>query len=258
VIFNVTLVALTLPFVKQLVAFSNRVVKDRKTVQETRSLKYVDTRLLTTPAVALAQSKKEIEYMLELVDANMKLATEALLTGSGDGETIRKNEAAIDFINSNLTEFLIRLSARMDGKDEQVIGAYFHVLNDLERVGDHAENFLEIGEEMHKKGIKFSEKAQADIREMAQKAMDMLTVSTAAFVSLNTDLLPSLAALEDQMDAMKKELSSQHFSRLAEGLCSLDVSPYYVSTVAGLERVGDHIVNVGFSIQSPVGNQENE
>ena len=258
VIFNVTLVALTLPFVKQLVALSHRIIKDKETKKETRSLKYVDTRLLTTPAVALAQSKKEIEYMLELVQENLKLSEEALINGTGDGNRIRENEAAIDFINSHLTEFLIRLSSCMDGKAEQVIGAYFHVLNDLERVGDHAENFMEIGEEMHSKGIHFSDKAKADIKVMYQKMLEMLTISAAAFGSLNKDLLPGLGVLEDEMDDMKKDLSAQHFNRLAEGQCSLEVSPYYFSTVAGLERVADHIVNVGFSIQSPVGNMEND
>ena len=259
VIFNVTLVALTLPFVKQLVALSHRIIKDKDTKpQETRSLKYVDTRLLTTPAIALAQSKKEIEYMLELVTENLKLSKEALITGTGDGKKIRENEATIDFINSHLTEFLIHLSSCLDGKAEQVIGAYFHVLNDLERVGDHAENFLEIGEEMHEKGIGFSEKAKADIQGMYEKMLEMLTISAAAFGSLNKDLLPALDQLEEQMDELKKSLSAQHFTRLAEGKCSLEVSPYYFSTVAGLERVADHIVNVGFSIQNPVGNTEND
>lgn len=258
VIFNVTLVALTLPFVKQLVAFAQRIVKDKQVCKDTRSLKYVDDRLLSTPAIALAQSKKEIEYMMELVSENLRLSEVALITGSGEGEKLRENEAAIDFINSHLTEFLIRLSANMKGKDEQIIGAYFHVLNDLERVGDHAENFLEIGEEMHKKGISFSEKAKTDIKTMYDKAEQMLVISMAAFGSLNRELLPALTEHEEQMDDMKKTLSDQHFTRLAEGLCSLEVSPYYFSTVTGLERVADHIVNVGFSIQSPVGNMEDE
>ena len=83
-------------------------------------------------------------------------------------------------------------------------------------------------------------------------------ISMAAFGSLNRELLPALTEHEEQMDDMKKTLSDQHFTRLAEGLCSLEVSPYYFSTVTGLERVADHIVNVGFSIQSPVGNMEDE
>ena len=61
--------------------------------------------------------------------------------------------------------------------------------------------------------------------------------------------------LENEVDNMKKELSANHFTRLAEGNCSLEVNPYYSSTIAGLERVADHLVNVGYSIVNPIGSQ---
>ena len=77
---------------------------------------------------------------------------------------IEDNEAVIDFTNGALTRFLIKLSSMVEQSDEQVIGSYFHVLNDLERIGDHAENFYEIVAEMAAKSITFSEKAQNDIK----------------------------------------------------------------------------------------------
>ena len=133
---------------------------------------------------------------------------------------------------------------------------YFHVLNDLERVGDHAENFYEIAEEMAAKKIAFSEKGRSGIQKMCDKVMQMLVISRDAFDSLNRTQLARLAELEDEVDAMKKELTASHFSRLAEGDCTIEVSPYYSSTVAGLERVADHLVNVGYSIVNPVGSQK--
>ena len=84
----------------------------------------------------------------------------------------------------------------------------------------------------------------------------VLTIAKDAFDNLNRARLPELAALEDETDTMKKELTSSHFARLAEGGCSMEVSPYYSSTVAGLERVADHLVNVGYSIVNPIGSQE--
>jgi Na+/phosphate symporter len=63
-------------------------------------------------------------------------------------------------------------------------------------------------------------------------------------------------ALEESVDAMKKELIASHFARLAEGNCSVDVSPYYSSVILGLERVADHLVNVGYSIVNPTGSQK--
>ena len=257
VVFNVTTTLLLLPFVRLLVKYSCAVIKDKKEDAETLSLKYVDDRLLSTPPVALMQVKKEIDYMFSLVEENTRLSFASLETGSADqGETIRKNEAVIDFTNSALTKFLIKLSAGVEESDEKTIGSYFHVLNDLERIGDHAENFHEIGIEMIEKNIAFSERARGGIMEMRDTTLEMFSISKDAFENLNREHLPQLTVLEERTDAMKKELIAGHFARLAEGNCSVDVSPYYSSVIVGLERVADHLVNVGYSIVNPTGSQK--
>ena len=257
VIFNVTTTVLLLPFVKQLVQFSCLVIKNKKNTAPVRTLRYVDDRLLTMPSVALMQAKKEMDYMFSLVESNISLSFTAM--GANEplyAEKIAENEAVIDFTNGALTRFLIKLSSSVEQSDELVIGSYFHVLNDLERIGDHAENFYEITEEMAKKKLSFSEKAQGDIRNMCNSVMEMLSISKDAFDNLNQADLPRLTVLEDTVDKMKKDLIASHFARLAEGDCSMDVSPYYSSVVTGLERVADHLVNVGYSIVSPVGDEK--
>ena len=259
VIFNVTTTCLLLPFVKHLVKYSCAVIKDKKEQTESMSLKYVDDRLLTTPPVALMQVKKEIEYMLGLVEENIRLSFVAVDSGSTErGEEIRNNEEIIDFTNRALTQFLIKLSANVEESDEKVIGAYFHVLNDLERIGDNAENFHEIGVEMRQKEIAFSDKAQMGITKMREQILQMFTISKDVFENLNKQELSKLTALEEDVDGMKKDLIASHFVRLAEGICSAKVSPYYSSLVSGLERVADHLVNVGFSIINPTGSQKVE
>ena len=258
VIFNVTTTLLLLPFVKQLVNYSCVVIKDKKETEETLTLKYVDDRLLTTPPIALMQVKKEMDYMLSLVEENINLSFVAMERVSAiSGDRIKKNESIIDFTNDELTKFLIKLSSNASRNDEQIIGSYFHVLNDLERIGDHAENFYEIGEEMLHKEIEFSDKARNDLSKMRETVLEMLATSKDAFENLNKDGLPTLTSLEDKVDEMKKELTSNHFSRLAEGNCTVEVSPYYSSAVRGLERVADHLVNIGYSIVNPVGSQKN-
>lgn len=260
VIFNVTTTCLLLPFVKQLVQYSCQVIKDRKPTEAVHTLRYIDDRLLTMPPVALMQVKKEMDHMFGLVEENIGLSFTAMGANKPlHGDRIVENETVIDFTNGALTRFLIKLSSTVEQSGELVIGSYFHVLNDLERIGDHAENFYEIAAEMAAKKIAFSQKAQDDIRKMCEKVMQMLAISKDAFDNLNKSGLPKLALLEDEIDKMKKELTTSHFLRLAEGDCSMEVSPYYSSVVAGLERVADHLVNVGYSIVSPVGSQkENE
>lgn len=257
VVFNVTTTCALLPFVKQLVDYSCMIIKDKKEEKESLTLRYVDDRLLSTPAVALMQVKKEMDYMLELVEQNTRLSFVSIDVGSREHDAaIRKNEEIIDFTNSALTKFLIRLSVDVAESEEASIGAYFHVLNDLERIGDHAENFHEIGVEMISKNIAFSEKAQAGIRAMRDNVWQMFDIAKDAFHNLNEERLPKLVKLEDGVDDMKKELIASHFTRLAEGNCSVDVSPYYSSLIAGLERVADHLVNVGYSILNPTGDEK--
>ncbi|MBE6687242.1 MAG: Na/Pi cotransporter family protein [Ruminococcaceae bacterium] len=257
VIFNVTTTLLLLPFVKQLVDYSCFIIKDKKSDDDTLTLKYVDRRLLTMPSVALIQVKREIDHMLGLVEANVNYSLSAVENGKLEhGKKIAENERIIDFTNSALTKFLIELSSNVDQSDERVIGSYFHVLNDLERIGDHAENFYEIGEELTKKKLGFSEGGREDIKKMHQKVLSMLEISKDAFENLNKNRLSELTVLENEVDGMKKELTANHFERLAQGQCSIEVSPYYSSAVSGLERVADHLVNVGYSIVSPVGSQK--
>ena len=258
VVFNVSTTLVLLPFVKQLVDYSCRIIKD-KTHEQTLTLKFVDDRLLSTPHVALMQVKKEMDYMLSLVEENVRLSFVSMETGSAEhSETIAKNEEIIDFINGALTKFLIKLSVNMEESSEATIGAYFHVLNDLERVGDHAENFHDIGLEMIKKDIHFSSRALGGISTMRDTVVQMFEIAKDAFENMNKDRLPQLDELENSVDGMKKDLIAKHFARLAEGNCSVDVSPYYSSTIVGLERVADHLVNVGYSIVDPTGEQINE
>ena len=259
VIFNVTTTAILLPFVSHLVKLSQKVIKDKKTSEEDANrltLKFVDDRLLSTPPIALMQVKKEVDYMLSLVEENMWDAYKAVNTTAADyGETIMRKEKVINFTNNALTKFLIKLSAVVEVSDEKKIGAYFHVLNDLERIGDHAENFYEIGEEMQAKSLTFSDVAKEELSQMYGKVMDMFKISKATFESLKKDELPRLTELENEVDGMKKGLIAGHFARLAEGNCHIELSPYYSSMVTGLERVADHLINVGYSIVNPTGSE---
>ncbi len=257
VIFNVTTTLLLLPFVKQLVRYSELIVREKRDTEKKRSLRYVDDRLLTTPPVALMQVKREMDYMFDLVEENTKLSFVAMETGTlKHGKQIAENEAIIDFTNSALTNFLIKLSTNVEQSTERVIGSYFHVLNDLERIGDHAENFHEIGVGMKEKEISFSDRARQEIEEMRSNVMQMLLISKNVFENLDKDALPILTSLENEVDEQKRVLTAKHFSRLAEGNCQAAVSPYYSSVVVGLERVADHLVNVGYSIVNPVGSQK--
>ena len=259
VIFNVTTTCLLLPFVSQLVKLSQIVIKDKKVEEDALSLKYVDERLLSMPSVALMQVKKEMNYMMDLVNENYGICFNALETGTTEfDQKLANNEKIIDFTNGALTKFLIKLSTTVSHSDEATIGSYFHVLNDLERIGDHAENCHEICLEMNAKKLEFSNMATKEISDMRQSVNDMFKLAEKAFKELDASVLSNLTELENAVDEQKKTLSSNHFARLAEGTCSVELSPYFTSAVSGLERVADHLINVGYSIVDPTGSQKGE
>ncbi|MBQ9713760.1 MAG: Na/Pi cotransporter family protein [Clostridia bacterium] len=256
VIFNVTTTLLLLPFVKHLVKYSCAIIKDKKAPEESRRLKFVDDRLLTTPPIAIMQVKKEVEYMADLAKENLEKSFAAMSGVASSYETeIAERESAINFTNKALTRFLIKLSPLVDNRNEKRIGAYFHVLNDLERIGDHAENFGEIALEMQKAEFEFSAEAMAELRVMKEKVLRMFEIAVEAFDDSDASRLAELNTLENEVDGLKKSLTTNHYTRLAEGNCKIELSPYFSSTVAGLERVADHLVNVGYSILNPTGSQ---
>lgn len=256
VIFNVTTTLLLLPFVKQLVKLSCIVIKDKKTVEDNRRLKYVDDRLLTTPPVAIMQVKKEVEHMSALAYENLQKAFASLNEPDKKyAAEIAEKEKEINFTNHALTRFLIKLSPLVDSANEVAVGTYFHVLNDLERIGDHAENFSEIAAEMQEKELAFSENANVELKNMQDKVLRMFEIAEEAFDDGESTRLSELTQLENEVDELKRDLTARHYGRLAEGQCKVELSPYFSSYVTGLERVADHLVNVGYSILNPTGSQ---
>ena len=256
VLFNVTTTLILLPFIKHLVKFAEFVIKDNKPVEEELKLKYVDDLLLKTPPIAIMQTKKELAYMIDLARENFKLSQKALFTGDKNiTETIARNEKTINFTNKTLTRFLIKLSSLVASSEEKIIGTYFHVLNDVERIGDHAENFYEIGEELKKQGKQFSEQASQDISNMYNVINEMFDTATAVFNETSVDKLSLLTEKENEVDKLEKTANNNHVQRLSLGSCNAETSALFFSTIAGLERVADHLVNVGFSILNPTGSQ---
>ena len=258
VVFNVTTTLLLLPFVKQLVDFSKAVIRDKKTAEETHSLRFVNNHMLALPSAAMAQVKQELDYMITLAEDNTCRALRSLETGdSKEGKAIEDNEQIINFTNRALTAFLIKLSStKITAQDVKLVGAYFHVVNDLERIGDHAQNFYEMAEEMKQKEISFSQQAREELEGMYETVLSMFGAAREAFQSGNLDCLTKLSACEENADALKKTLLASHFTRLSTNSCDVTHSPYYTSLVTGLERVADHLVNVGYSIQNPTGDQD--
>ena len=264
VIFNVTNAFLLAPFINQIVKLAELSIKEKKTSKDAFRPKFIDDRILVTPALAYEQAKKEIGHMATLAKENIVASlAEISSPTTAMPKVIYEKENNINLTNKALTDYLIKLSSEVNADYEKHVGAFFHVINDLERIGDHAKNFLEISEELIEKGLELSKSAKDEVAFMAGKVERMFDLAIEIFeetdeTNVSTEVtakLTELSAIESETDKLKKDYISNHFSRLAVGNCIADHSPYYMSIVTRLERVADHLVNVGYSIVNPTGSQ---
>ena len=255
VVFNVVLTVLLLPFTKYLVKLVELIIKD-KDKEFSHTLKFIDDLELRTPAIAVMQVKREIENMAFLAKENLGKSFYSLCHQDEKyKDEIDKRENQIDYLNAEITSFLIKLSPLVDGNSVSQVGSYYHVINDIERIGDHAENFLQATINMKEQGIKFSLAAIKELESMYNIVNQMFDIAIKTFDNTNDVDLVELSNLEKATDDMKKRFSISHFERLAEDNCTMELGAHFTSIISGLERVGDHLVNIGYSVQNPTGNQ---
>ena len=256
VFFNIITTIVLLPFANMLARISCKIIRDKKIEKETLKNKYIDERLFTTPTLAVEQVKKEVDYMFTISYENVKNCYQDFLAGNINSKVkLEENEKIIDFTNNTVTRYLIKLSPLVDERHEKLLGSLFHVVNDVERIGDHAINFSEITREMNEENLEFSKMAKQEISEMFEKVFEMFDISMKIFIEKDTTLFNKISVLEDEVDAIKDTLSASHVARLAEGNCKVELGAYFYSLVSGLERVADHLVNVSYSVLNPTGSQ---
>ena len=254
VIYNVVFMLAILPFVQYFEKLSIKLIKDRDEEKMKKALKFIDIHLLDTPTVALMQVKREIINMMTLSHENLKLGFNRILTQdmSNDKEIV-ETEDKIDYINNQITSFLIELSNKLSSNDEKNAGSYFHVVNDIERIGDHAYNFYESSLKMVNNDLSFSDTAKKEFQEMFDVIDKMFDLSYELFHDRSQEKLKKLHDLETQTDGLKNKLSSAHYERIQKNACKMENSPFYTSLISELERVADHLVNIGYSIVNPTG-----
>lgn len=257
-LFNVVTTVMLLPFINQLVKFTEFVVREKPAKKEEEfRFRYIDDRLLSTPPIAVAQVQKEIMYASELAKENLELSAGALIRGDYvNRQKIEKNESQINRIYHGVVAYLIKLaSTSLSEHDEKLVGAYHHVISNLERIGDHAENFAEQAAEMEQEHVSFSDAANAELLQMYNKVMNMYDLSLHAFEHRDYVVLSRISAIENEVDEMKDDLSVKHIERLNSGDCAVERGTYFFALISALERIADHLINVAYSIKNPTGSQ---
>ena len=219
------------------------------------NLLYLNETLLKTPSFAMTALKKEVNRMFELTKDMLYQSFDDITDMKANNRNnIRKKEDIVDFLNQSIALYLVRLSGeKLVYQDELEIGKIYHIINDLERVADHAFNFTNLIHNMEKEDIKFSSFAINELNNLTSKLREMFNLSYLIYTYKSEDQLKNLLNIENLIDQYKIEYEHNHVNRLRTGECLLEHSQYYFDFTSQLERVGDHLINIGYSTLSVVG-----
>ena len=257
VIYNVIFMPLMIPLLKPLIKLSTKVIKDKKELEAAKVIQFIDDNLLKSPDVALMQVRKEIVHMYDLAFENYVLGFNQLIAYVPENtKKVADLEDQVDYLNKRITEYLIKLANLVVSRDENKVGSYFHVINDIERIGDHAYNFSTTAEAMKGEDLAFSEAAVIEIKGMHDVLQGMFTTARDIFVSKDRSRLGQLDVDEVKTQGLKKDFYDHHYERVIKEQCSQEMTPYVSSIIVELERIADHLTNIGYSIISPTGDSD--
>ncbi|MCD8200812.1 MAG: Na/Pi cotransporter family protein [Clostridia bacterium] len=253
--FNVVVTLILVGFTKYLVKLACLMIPEKKgkkpeTAEEGEMV--LDSRLLKTPAIAVGQARRELVKMGDLAFSNYKRAIDMLLEGDLSKEDdFRETEEKVTELKDYISTFLVKLSGQeISDTDEKKVGTFYNVATDMERIGAYAENITEFAQQMQSVEGEFSEHALDEIKETHSYICELYEVAEKAFMDRDTSLYDKVDAAESEVNRMNKVMHTAHLRRVSEGRCTADVGAIYLQLATTLERIGDHMVNIAYSLKS--------
>ena len=251
-LFKVFQVIVLFPFAGWIVKATYLVVPgdDRKDSREGYELAYIGSKNIFSPATAVVEVTKELERMADMAAQNLNRGMNCLITlDEEDIAEVYRVEKYVDYLNHAITDYLVKINQMtIPVDDAKSIGGLFHVVNDIERIGDHAENMADAAKMRMEDNVSFSKPAQREMGEMLDMVLTILSYSIDMFSHNNREHLEEILELENNIDDMEKKLQQSHVERLTRNECTPEAGMIFSDIVSGLERVADHATNIAFSI----------
>lgn len=251
-IFNLTTTLILLPFIKVLVKLACIIVPEKSGAPTYEDGETLDKRLLKTPAIAVGQVRKEIARMGAEAFTNYKRSIDMLLKRDISGkEEFDSTERNINENNRYINSFLVKLSLEdLAEADEKKVSSFYHVISDIERIGDYAENIVEYAERMIEENAEFSEHAKQEISEMDEHITALNKCAFAAFSEIDLKYMPDVEREEQATDDICTKMQNAHLRRMTENRCTAQAGAVYLQLALNMERIGDHMHNIATSIKS--------
>ena len=250
VFFNVITTLLLLPMINILVVVACKIIKEKKgkngeNKKTIKAFKYINKRFLLAPDIAIEQIKKEIKNMASLAKKNLNRSISELLEQKSEFmEEISAREDLIDFLNIETTKFLVKLAPSINEKTAEDVSKYFHLLNDIERIGDHAKIILDESNEMKNRNLKFSQEAIDEFNKVYEIIDKLFDLSIKAFDNSTQKGLDDYSILVENFKNKEKEYVQNHFERLKKGKCSMELGSFFTSVFAHFNSIISHLEKI--------------
>ena len=247
-LFNVVNVIVLLPFSTYLVKLATKLVPytEDEDLENIHTTKFLDERILETPSIALSNTVDEVSRMASRSTRALNSAYDAVKTFSHEKrEKTFEYERMINTLQLDITNYLFALSNRNLSDIERIkADVLFHIVNDIERVGDHADNIAEISQFMEDKKVIFTEDARNELDTIFELASKNFYDSITALKTSDFELAATITEREREINILEQNARNSHMARLHAGTCSVEAGIYFLDIISNLERISDHSINI--------------
>ena len=244
-IFNIVITILILPISKYFVNLVNKILPDNGNVMMCGAI-YLDKKLLETPVVAITQVVKETIRMAQIARNNFQLAMQSFFYGKDeDIKSVYENENIINTLEKEITEYLIAISQHnLPEENAELISEVYHTINDIERIGDHAENIVELAINKFNNNIELSNEALKEIEEISNVTLESLDIAIKCFKEKECKDNIIVNEIEERIDKLEKSFRNNNIIRLNSKQCYANAGVMFFDLLSNLERIGDHANNI--------------
>ncbi|MDK0967021.1 Na/Pi cotransporter family protein [Clostridium perfringens] len=248
-IFNITATIILVPLSKYMIMIVNKLIKGEDEV-ELRGPKYLDERLLETPVIAAGQVQKETLRMANKAKENLELSMKAFRENNESlVKKVYDNEKLINILEEEITAYLVKLSkCDLSAKESNLVASTFHIVTDIERIGDHVENIADLTLEKVGRKLKYSEDALNEIDYIYDQTIKALDITIDSYANENIEEAGTIYEIERKIDASQKEFRENHIKRLSQGSCNAYDGAIFMDLLSNFERIGDHATNIAESV----------